>query len=52
MRPPATIERAMLPDLSYRDLFWGSQVSADGTIFLYGRDVNRGEDLMMIENFR
>jgi hypothetical protein len=43
---------AMLPDLSYRDLFWGPQVSPDGTIFLYGREVNRGEDLMMIENFR
>jgi hypothetical protein len=42
----------MLPDLSYRDVFWGPQVSADGTTILYGRQVNRGEDLMMIENFR
>jgi hypothetical protein len=42
----------MLPDLSYRDVFWGPQVSADGTTILYAREVNRGEDLIMIENFR
>jgi Tol biopolymer transport system component len=42
----------MLPDLSYGDVFWGPQLSADGSTILYTKVVNRGEDLMMIENFR
>ena len=43
---------ATLPDLSYGDVFWGPNVSPDGSTILYTRVVNRGEDLMMIENFR
>ena len=43
---------ATVPDLSYGDVFWGPQVSPDGSTFLYTRVGNRGEDLMMIENFR
>jgi Tol biopolymer transport system component len=43
---------ATLPDLSYGDVYWGPSVSPDGSTFLYTRVVNRGEDLMMIENFR
>jgi hypothetical protein len=41
-----------VPDLSYGDVFWGPQVSPDGSTILYTKVVNRGEDLMMIENFR
>jgi hypothetical protein len=33
-------------------VFWGPQVSPDGSTILYTKVVNRGEDLMMIENFR
>jgi hypothetical protein len=40
----------MVPDPSYRES--SSPGSADGTTILYAREVNRGEDLMMIENFR
>jgi Tol biopolymer transport system component len=43
---------ATVPDLSYGDVFWGPQVSPDGSRVLYTRLVNRGEDLMMIDNFR
>ncbi len=43
---------ATLPDLSYGGVFWGPQVSPDGSTILYARMVNRGEDLMMVENFR
>jgi hypothetical protein len=41
-----------LQDLSYGAVFWGPQVSPDGSTILYTKVVNRGEDLMMIENFR
>jgi Tol biopolymer transport system component len=41
-----------LDGISYGDLFWGPSVSPDGTTFLYGKVVNEGQDLMMIENFR
>jgi eukaryotic-like serine/threonine-protein kinase len=43
---------ATVADLSYGDVFWGPQVSPDGSTILYTKVVNRGEDLMMIENFR
>jgi Tol biopolymer transport system component len=43
---------ATLTDLSYGDVYWGPHVSPDGSTILYTRVVNRGEDLMMIENFR
>jgi Tol biopolymer transport system component len=43
---------ATLPDLSYGDVFWGPHVSPDGSTILYTRAVSRGEDLMMIDNFR
>jgi Tol biopolymer transport system component len=43
---------ATLPDLWYGAVFHGPDVSPDGTTILYTRVVNRGEDLMMIENFR
>jgi Tol biopolymer transport system component/predicted Ser/Thr protein kinase len=43
---------ATLPDLSYGAVFWGPHVSPDGSTILYTKVVNRGEDLMMIENFR
>jgi hypothetical protein len=43
---------ATLPDISYGAVFWGPSVSPDGSTILYTRMVNRGEDLMMIENFR
>jgi hypothetical protein len=42
---------ATLPDLWYGAVFHGPDVSPDGTTILYTRVVNRGEDLMMIENF-
>jgi hypothetical protein len=42
----------MLPDLSYFGVFWGPHFSPDGSTVVYTRVVNRGEDLMMIENFR
>jgi hypothetical protein len=41
-----------LDGITYPDLFWGPSVSPDGTTFLYGKNVNEGEDLMLIENFR
>jgi eukaryotic-like serine/threonine-protein kinase len=41
-----------LESISYGDLFWGPVPSPDRTAFLYGKVVNEGEDLMMIENFR
>jgi eukaryotic-like serine/threonine-protein kinase len=43
---------ATLPDLSYGAVFWGPHVSPGGSTILYTKVVNRGEDLMMIENFR
>jgi hypothetical protein len=43
---------ATLADLSYGDVFWGPSVSPDGSTILYTKVVNRGEDLMLIENFR
>jgi hypothetical protein len=43
---------ATSPDLSYGAVFWGPHVSPDGSTILYTKVVNRGEDLMMIENFR
>ena len=43
---------ATLPDLFYGDVYWGPCVSPDGSTILYTKVVNRGEDLMMIENFR
>ena len=42
----------MLPDLSYFGVFWGPSISPDGRTIVYTKVVNRGEDLMMIENFR
>jgi hypothetical protein len=36
----------------YADVLYGPSVSPDGSTFLYAKMVNRGEDLMMIENFR
>jgi len=38
--------------LSYFGVFWGPSISSDGSTILYTKVVNRGEDLMMIENFR
>jgi Tol biopolymer transport system component/predicted Ser/Thr protein kinase len=43
---------ATLTDLSYGDVYSGPHVSPDGSTILYPKVVNRGEDLMMIENFR
>jgi len=43
---------ATVPDLLYGDVFYGPHVSPDGRTILYAKVVNRGEDLMMIENFR
>ena len=43
---------ATLPDLSSSAIFWGPRVSPDDSTILYTKVVNRGEDLMMIENFR
>ena len=43
---------ASVSDLEYGDVFWGPRVSPDGTTILYTKVVNRGEDLMMLENFR
>jgi hypothetical protein len=48
----ATIEPWACCHLSYGDVFWGPQLSADGSTILYTKVVNRSEDLMMIENFR
>ena len=41
-----------LDSIEYGELFWGPQVSSDGTTFLYGKVLTPGEDLMLIENFR
>jgi TolB protein len=38
--------------IGYGELFWGPELTPDGTTFVDGRVVNEGEDLMMIENFR
>jgi Tol biopolymer transport system component/tRNA A-37 threonylcarbamoyl transferase component Bud32 len=43
---------ATLPDVEYGGSFWGPRLSPDGNAILYGKLVNYGEDLMMIENFR
>jgi serine/threonine protein kinase/Tol biopolymer transport system component len=43
---------ATLTDLLHGDVLYGPSVSPDGSTFLYPKVVNRGEDLMMIENFR
>ncbi len=43
---------ATLPDVWYGGIFSGPNVSPDGSTVLYTKVVNRGEDLMMIENFR
>jgi len=41
-----------LTDLLHGEVFYGPSVSPDGRTILYAKVVNRGEDLMMIENFR
>jgi eukaryotic-like serine/threonine-protein kinase len=43
---------ATLPDVEYSQVFWGPRVSPDGKTIVYGRLVDHGQDLMMIENFR
>ena len=43
---------ASLPDLEYSQVFWGPRVSPDGKTIVYGRLVDHGQDLMMIENFQ
>jgi eukaryotic-like serine/threonine-protein kinase len=45
-------EVGTLTDVLYADVLYGPSVSPDGSTFLYAKMVNRGEDLMMIENFR
>jgi len=40
-----------LDGIAYGDLFWGPQVSPDGTTFLYSKAVTEGEDLMLIDSF-
>jgi hypothetical protein len=41
-----------VPDAEYFNIFWGPSLSPDGKTIVYGKLVNHGEDLMMIENFR
>jgi hypothetical protein len=43
---------ATLPDVDYFNLFSGPSLSPDGKSIVYGKLVNHGEDLMVIENFR
>jgi len=43
---------ATLTDPFHTDVFYGPSVSPDGRTILYAKVVNRGEDLMMIDNFR
>jgi hypothetical protein len=45
-------EVGTLTDVLYADVLYGPSVSPDGSTFLYAKMVNRGEDLIMIENFR
>jgi Tol biopolymer transport system component len=39
-------------DMYYGDIFWGPRVSPDGRTIVYTQLVSRGDDLMLIENFR
>ena len=41
-----------LGDLAFSEVLWGPRFSPDGTTLVYSRLVSRGEDLMMVENFR
>jgi len=52
--PDTGVDRRIstLPDLAYSDLFWGPVISPDGGTILYAKDMIRGQDLMLIENFR
>ena len=43
---------ATLPDVDYGGMFFGPRFAPDGKTIVYGKLVNHGEDLMMIENFR
>ena len=43
---------ATLTDVGYADLFWGPVISPDANVILYAKDMTRGHDLMLIENFR
>lgn len=50
---PATDGQRLIGRLEdVEDPFWGPSASPDGSTVLYARTANRGEDLMLIENFR
>jgi hypothetical protein len=50
--PTTGRDRAVATLTDNDDVFNGPSVSPDGSTFLYPKLVNRGEDLLMIENFR